>query len=704
MPNHGRLSQAAPEESRLHLPAEGAPCVAVSATFTAEAIHTALSFWLRELGLEWDIRFAPYNQVFQQLLDPASLLARNRSGANLILVRFQDWGDGVETHAARLLDAVLHFRGPLIVAICPPTAAHLEAESRAETILRAGLGNAPGVQLLTPDQISAWYPVDDVHDPHADELGHVPYTPLFFAALGTAIMRTSHAAFAAPFKVIALDCDDTLWSGICGEDGPRGVTLDPPRLALQQFMAAQRDAGMLLTLCTKNNPDDVEETFQAHPDMPLRFSDFVARRINWEPKGPNLASLGAELDLGTDSFIFVDDNPKECTEVQSSMPEVLSLALPAAAAEIPAFLQHVWAFDRARTTEEDRRRSNLYAQQAERTRLARSAASLQEFIESLRLEVAVAPMRPDQVRRVAQLTQRTNQMNFTAIRRGESELQDLAGAEVLAVDVTDRFGDYGLTGVVIFRVSAAALTVDTFLLSCRVLGRGVEHRVLAHLGAIARERGLSHIELPFVATPRNTPGRMFLESVAHRNGEGPFIMDAAAAEALTYQPGDAFPPAVGGEAPAAAPRRRIDYARIAAELRDPGRILDRMEASRPRATAVPAAPPMPARTPLESGLVDLWRELLRLPAVGIHDNFFELGGHSLLAVHLLSRVRQIWGVDLSLEVVYSGPFTVAELAKAIELKEFEEAAGADYQKLLEELENLSDEEVRALLEKEQGGA
>ena len=145
--------------------------------------------------------------------------------------------------------------------------------------------------------------------------------------------------------------------------------------------------------------------------------------------------------------------------------------------------------------------------------------------------------------------------------------------------------------------------------------------------------------------------------------------------------------------------RRIDYVQIATELRDPEAVLERIRAaSRPHRPAKKA--PDPPRTALERELTELWAALLNLPAVGIHDNFFELGGHSLLAVQLLSRVRQICGVDLSLEVVYSGEFTVAELAKAVELKEIE-SSGGEYQDLLRELEGLSDEEVRALLAEEQ---
>ncbi|HEY1342546.1 MAG TPA: HAD-IIIC family phosphatase [Bryobacteraceae bacterium] len=675
---------------------------AISATFTAEAIQPGLAFWAGELGLDHEIRFAAYNQVFQQLLDPAGLFARNR-GFNVALVRFADWlrdggSAGVEERARELTRAVRTasstFTAPLILGICPSPAPF----ACAERIMLDGLADLAAVHTLTPAELAALYPVDEIHDPHADELGHLPYTPMFFVALATAIARKIHALSRPPMKVVALDCDETLWSGICGEDGPQGVLIDPPRRALQVFMAERRSEGMLLALCSKNNEEDVIETFREHPEMPLRLEDFAARRINWDSKGVGLTALAAELDLGLDSFILVDDNPKECIEAQAGAPEVLALPLPADPIDIPRFLDHVWAFDRARITEEDRQRAEMYRQRAERTRAERSAGSLEEFLAGLQLEVRIAPLEPAQAPRVAQLTLRTNQMNVSCIRRSEAEVLAL-DAECLTVDVRDRFGSYGLTGVVIFRTSAEALVVDTFLLSCRVLGRGVEHRVVAHLGRIAEARGLGRIEVPFVPAQRNRPARLFLESIATECG-GVFRLFAAAAAAVEYRPGQASGPPAVQAAIDGRPRvfaHRVDYVRIATELRDPRAVLERIHAAAPKKARAVSHPP---RTPLERDLAELWAGLLNVEAVGVRDNFFELGGHSLLAVQLLSRVRQIYGVDLTLEVVYTGDFTVAELAKAIELKEIEQT-GADYQELLQELEGLSDEEVRALLAEEQ---
>jgi acyl carrier protein len=391
---------------------------------------------------------------------------------------------------------------------------------------------------------------------------------------------------------------------------------------------------------------------------------------------------------------------------------VLTLPLPADPGEIPCFLEHIWAFDRLRVTEEDKQRTTLYTQRVERARLEKQAKTLEEFIHSLQLQVRISELRPEALARAAQLTQRTNQMNFTTIRRGEAEIQALVSsgaAECLTVEVTDRFGSYGLTGLTIFRAGIEALLVDTFLLSCRVLGRGVEHRLLAKLGEIAVSRGLLRVEIPFVPTPRNQPALMFLENVGAQSKvrtEGGFLfaLPASYAGAITYKPAAAVPkPAPEAPAGQAGTREPADFVHIATHLRTVDQIQEQVRAAR-KENALPASSVAAPRTELEEQLVALWADLLHLPSLGVRDNFFDLGGHSLLAVQLLSRVRQVYRVDLPLDVVYSSAFTVAELAKAIEIRLIEQAGSDQYAAILAEVEGLSDEEVRALLAQEAEGA
>ncbi len=317
-------------------------------------------------------------------------------------------------------------------------------------------------------------------------------------------------------KVIVLDCDNTLWKGVCGESGPFGIELDAPHLALQQFMLAQHAAGQLLCLCSKNSEADVENVFTHRPEMPLKREHIIARRINWQSKSENLISLASELHLGLDSFIFVDDNPLECAEVQANCPDVLTLQLPEKTERIPRFLQHAWPFDYLKITATDRQRTELYRENLQREQAREKASTFEDFLATLELKIQVAEMRLNQLERVAELTQRTNQFNITTIRRTEREIEQLIQAkklDIFTVEVRDRFGDYGLVGVFVFETQADTLLLDTFLLSCRVLGRGVEHQILKTLTGMAGERQLPTVTVPFRATSKNQPALDFLNKI-----------------------------------------------------------------------------------------------------------------------------------------------------------------------------------------------
>ncbi|MDQ3917565.1 MAG: HAD-IIIC family phosphatase, partial [Acidobacteriota bacterium] len=549
------------------------PVITVTSSFTAEPVEKTLAFWTRQLEMPHRVEFAPYNQVFQQLLDPNSLLSRNRAGVNVVLVRFEDWqrfgesgGEGEPADPARLSaeqverdvrDLTEALRGageraaaPLLVCVCPPSPAALAPRGRAdffrrmEELLQAGLEEANGVYLVTSAELAEIYPVADYYDAHADRLGHVPYVPAFFTALGTMIARKAHALKGNPYKVIVLDCDDTLWDGVVGEDGALGVRLGEPHRRLQQFMVAQHDAGMLICLCSKNSEEDVLEVLERHAEMPLRREHLAAWRINWRPKSENVLALAEQLGLGLDSFIVIDNNPVECAEIRARCPGALVLQLPEKHEDFPRFLRHTWAFDRLKVTAEDRRRTALYRTNAERERARRESMTFADFLAALDLKTQIGEVTPEQFERVAQLTQRTNQFNLTTVRRTAAEARALCragGKGCLAVEVSDRFGDYGLVGVLIYEPAAGALEVDTFLLSCRVLGRGVEHRMLARLGELARERELTRVNLYYVPTQRNRPALDFLESLGAGHeplGEGRrlYSLPAEFAAAVKYDP------------------------------------------------------------------------------------------------------------------------------------------------------------------------
>ncbi len=708
--------------------------IAVAATFTAEPVEEALSFWMEELEIPSTVAFAPYNQVFQQLLDPAGLFAQNDFGVNVVLLRFADWqryrgGQEIPESAGDRLrrdlhDLILALQSaaarsavPFLVAVGPspepaePVAAALY--DGLATALAEALAGTAGIYFVPLGEIQRLYPVDEVFDATADELGHVPYTPGFFAALATLLARKVHALRCAAIKVLAVDCDNTLWGGACAEEGPLGVKVSPAHAELQRFLVRQQEEGALLCLCSKNREEDVLDVFRERTDMPLRMSHVLAHRINWERKSDNLRALAVELGLGLDSFAVLDDNPVERAEIRAHCPEALVLDLPEDWDEVPRFLQHVWAFDRLQVTAEDRRRHALYGQNLERDR-SRRALSFTDFLASLELAVAIEPSGPSQLPRLAQLMERTNQFNTTARRCSEAELRGRLGRgelESLAVHVRDRFGDYGLVGAMLFRTAGRALEVDPLLLSCRVLGRGVEHRMLAHLGEIALGRGLDEVAVPLRETARNQPARDFLSAVGEACREPAeegwrFRFPAEAAARIAFVPSEAEPAAAETdpreESRQSRPDRRTEGARlsrIAAGLSRSEAVLAAVAARRQRARPDLEGELVAPRTPVEEVLAGIWREILGLDRVGVHDSFFRLGGHSLLGTLLLSRVQRELGVELPLLALFERP-TIEKLAERIEdqlVSALDSGALADS---LEELEQLTDEEVQELLARE----
>jgi FkbH-like protein len=677
--------------------------MAITGTFALEPLEEPLQFWVKKLGLPIQLEFAPYNQVFQQLLDPASLLRTNKSGLNVILLRIEDWqrntpgNDGLLVrekltgHLTELVSALsaasAQHAAAHLVCLCPSSKAAVAHPANPgllhelEGELVQALDKVNGVYLITAQELTRLYPVTEVYDPQEDELGHVPYTPVYFAALATLIIRKFHALKQPPRKVIALDCDDTLWTGICGEEAPATLKLEPGRAALQTFMRAQLESGMLLCLCSKNNPSDVDAVFAAREDFILRPEHFAARQINWRSKSENLRNLAAELSLGLDSFVFLDDSPVECAEVQASCPEVLALQIPQAVEQVEDFLKHCWAFDRLKVTSEDKQRTALYRQNRLREQLRAQSTGLAEFVARLELQVEIEALEPERLERVAQLTQRTNQFNVSTRRRTEAELRELQqrdGMEILTVSVRDRFGEYGLVGVLIFKAETGRLGVDSFLLSCRVLGRGVEHQMLAHLGAIAAARGLAQVEIHFEPTPKNKPAGEFLEKLGDAwrqpsNGGYSFRFPAEAASNVRFEavreekeagePADLHKPsaAVASANPWVRVGSHLQW--IAVEANDAAKILAQIEASAgvgPASQADYLAP----RTEVERQLCELWRKLLRVERIGVRDDFFQMGGHSLLAVRLMGKVEKLTEKKLPVVTIFQAP-TVELLAAVI---------------------------------------
>ena len=556
--------------------------IAISATFTAEPLLKGLKFWMNELERRLDIQFAPYNQVFQELLSPESSLLSNRYGMNVILLRFDDWlryrkRENSQTKRAKQKTVTAKERSHLeatlnefidtlqtynnlsscfsLLILCPPSPVYAHVPSslslfeKLEKKLESSMKGLNGLSLIKASDFHSLYQIEESFDSLGDEIGHVPYTTHYFNFLATLIMRYYYSAKNIQYKVIILDCDDTLWDGVCGEVGSEGIKIEGIFRRFQDFLVKKSEQGFLLCLCSKNSKEDVWKVFEEQAAMVLRKEHIVDSRINWQQKSENIRSLARGLNLGIDSFIYFDDNPMECAEVRFHCPEALTVQWPIKKREggilEHRILEHIWMLDKFSVTEEDKRRRESYQANVKREELRQKSYGFHDFIENLRLDIKIGLMDETHLPRVSQLTNRTNQFNFTTIRRTPHEIRKLLdenGHECRTVEVSDRFGDYGIVGVMIVKRARDILELDTFLLSCRVLGRGVEHRMMAELGEIAKEKHLPKVKIVYKKSAKNEPARQFLEQLAKKyaidkkNNGMEFLIPAEDLASVTYKP------------------------------------------------------------------------------------------------------------------------------------------------------------------------
>lgn len=345
-------------------------------------------------------------------------------------------------------------------------------------------------------------------------------------------------------KVLVLDCDNTLWGGIVGEEGLNGIQLNPhdyPGVAFYDFhrqILQLKQRGVILAICSKNNAADARAVFQEHPHSLLRMSDFAASCINWEDKVTNIRALARELNLGLESFVFVDDSPVECDHVRSQLSEVTVLQVPLKLFELHGLLRDYRGFDNLEQSEEDARRTEMYQAEALRKQSRGEHRDLQSYLSSLKLVAEIRPPTAAEIGRVAQLTQKTNQFNLTTRRYTEGDIERLctsADSFIFAMKVNDCFGDYGLTGLAIVTCDGPEASVDTFLISCRVLGRQLEFALLGSIIVEARRLfpSAAFLRASFLPTQKNQQVADFYDRAGFISaGDGRYSFDLAKAFSL----------------------------------------------------------------------------------------------------------------------------------------------------------------------------
>lgn len=324
-------------------------------------------------------------------------------------------------------------------------------------------------------------------------------------------------------KCIVVDLDNTLWGGVVGELGARGINLGPeyPGLAFQNFQRALlrcRDRGILLAINSKNNASDVDEVFAQNPHMILQKKHFAAIRTNWDHKADNLVSIAKELNIGVDSLVFIDDDPFQREQVREALPQVL---IPDYSVPPEAYVTTLFSlpiFTQFRLTAEDTAKNAMYQEERQREAMKVNTVDSGDYIAKLGLTMTVRINAEDWIPRLSQLTLKTNQFNVTTRRYTEEQIrQYMKIGRVYAADVSDRFGNYGITIMAIVTgLEDTAAQVDTFLMSCRVMGRGIEQAFFRYLVKDLVEAGVQSLVARFIPTAKNEPAKGFFPGVGMR--------------------------------------------------------------------------------------------------------------------------------------------------------------------------------------------
>lgn len=564
-------------------------------TYTSELLDPWLELAAAVNGLQLETYHSPYGYLVQEA-DASSGLARHRPDLTVLLLQRTDLHPALadplssyDPHRQRhlreeavqrtvaLLQAfqkqdVGHLALSLLPATARPGLGLYDAQSeRSEAAWWAGVKSdlshhlraMPGCTFLDQDAMLEQIGRGAFFDLRLWYSSRFPYSAAAAREVAQSIVNVGVVLKLPRAKVIVLDADNTLWGGVIGEEGMTGIALGPdyPGSAYVDFqrrLLAYRQRGFILALCSKNNPADVDEVLREHPHQVLKEEHFAARRVNWQSKPENLKALAAELNVGLESFVMVDDSDYECAAIRHELPQVEVVRTPDKPVLVPACLERVARLETLSVTAEDLAKSDLYAQEKKRAalkqELQQDGGDLAAYLASLQMRMQVAVDDARHVKRLAQLTQKTNQFNLTTRRYDEHKIsQFIASPEwiVAHFSLQDTFGDSGIVGLALLRRQHAdTLELDTFLMSCRVIGRQAEGAFLHWLLRHVRSLGVVRIEAQFIPTAKNGLAEPFLPDQGFEpQGDGRYRFDLDRQEP---RPATEFPIVVDGAETASA--------------------------------------------------------------------------------------------------------------------------------------------------------
>lgn len=490
-----------------------------------------------------------YNQYFQEVLDPSSKViqfdpniiylglslrelcpevydnfsslsvAERKDSLNYIVSHLSNWAENTISSTKAII-LIGNFVRPDFnsAGIADIHQEYGEAEFYFELnleLLRSFRNNSR-VHLFDVDRLASRFGKSQVYNHKMYYLAKMPWQEKFLSAIAEEIIRYIKASQNLTKKCLVLDLDNTLWGGVVGEDGVAGIKIGQGDPVGEAFLAFQRkiktikDRGILLAICSKNNPNDALEAFEKRPEMPLKQSDFSAMEINWNLKHENLKKIAATLNIGTDSLVFIDDNPAECSLVSQMMPEVKTILLPPDPAVYSELLDRLNEFEKLQILADDVSKTTQYLQNKQREESKQQIGDLKSYLESLGTEIKIWEATEDDLPRVHQLFTKTNQFNLTTIRYSMGEVEQFcrdSNYDLTVISAHDKFGELGTIALYLLDLrEKPLLKIDSLIMSCRAMGRGIETAIVNHLKSkYLTNQNEIQVTATYIPTPKNKP-------------------------------------------------------------------------------------------------------------------------------------------------------------------------------------------------------
>jgi len=532
--------------------------VAILSSFTLNGIEETLRVKCFELKVRCRTYVSRYNQYNQDILDPKSDLYKFLPDISLLMidtrsilknlfytpysVSSEERQKYIDNRARELLTLVKTFtkrsNSKLIInnfniptyspyGICEVKVEYglkqmiEDLNSKLKSLLRS----EPTVYIYDFNAFVTKYGEGNVFDYRQFLVGDIKVALNYLPYLAEDWMAYIKPTLGLNRKCIVLDLDNTLWGGIVGEDGYEGIELGPkaPGAAFVEFqrhLLSLYQRGVVLAINSKNNPEDALKVIRKHPYMVLREENFASLRINWNDKITNMREIAEELNIGLDSIVYFDDDPVNRELMLKIFPEILTVDLPNDPSLYAPILMSLNDFDVLKLTEEDTKRGQMYAQQRKRIELEKTSTNLDDYLSQLGIRVTVKKADEFTIPRIAQLVLKTNQFNLTTRRYQEEDIMKFSKEESMLVacaQVEDKFGDNGITGAYIIKKdSPLEWTIDTFLLSCRVMGRGVEEAIMGFILKAAKKEGVVTVKGQYIPTKKNKACEQFLGNLGFK--------------------------------------------------------------------------------------------------------------------------------------------------------------------------------------------